>query len=200
MLKVGLTGGIACGKSVVRRRLADKGFFTLDADAIVHGLMGSHSELSQRIGEEFGAEVLAPDGSVDRKKLGAIVFSDREAREQLNHLVHPLVISEKNRLLTEAERQGAKIAVVDAALMIEKGTYRDYDCLIVVYCPKPLQIQRLIERDALSREAATRRVEAQLPAKEKKAYADYVIDTSGSLAQTRRHVDEIWRQLDSRAR
>ncbi|MFQ5791333.1 MAG: dephospho-CoA kinase [Acidobacteriota bacterium] len=195
MLKVGLTGGIASGKSVVRKLLAERGAFTVDADAVVHELLGPGTELSHRVAEEFGREVMRRDGSVDRKKLGAVVFADRVARERLNRLVHPRVIAEEKRLLAQAEGRGEKVAVVDAALMIESGTYRDYDCLVVVSCSRSLQVQRLVARDGISSAEAERRIDAQLPVEEKKQYADYVVDTSGPLAETERQVEEIWKEL-----
>ena len=167
----------------------------MDADTIVHQLMDQRTELSEAIGERFGRDVLAPDGSVDRKKLGAIVFSDPDARRELNRLVHPKVIAEEKRLLAEAERKGVQIGVVDAALMIETGTYRDYDRLVVVYCPREVQLERLVARDGLSPEDAARRVDAQLSVEEKKLYADDVVDSSGSLEDTERRVGEVWDRL-----
>lgn len=198
LLKVGLTGGIACGKTVVRQYLDEKGAFTVDADAVVHRLMGPDTELSGAIRDAFGTEVMAANRSVDRKKLGAVVFSDGEARQRLNRLVHPRVIAEEKRLLAEAGRKGERLAVVDAALMIETGTHREYDCLLVVFCDQPLQIGRLMNRDGLSREEALKRIEAQLPVEEKKRFADFLVDTSGSLAETESQADEIWDELLSR--
>ncbi len=195
MLRVGLTGGIACGKTHVRKLLAERGAFTVDADTVVHQLMDRQTELTEAVGERFGSDVLAPDGSVDRKKLGAIVFSDPNARRELDRLVHPKVIAEEKRLLAEAERKGVQIGVVDAALMIETGTYRDYDRLVVVYCPREVQLERLIARDGLSPEEAARRVDAQLSVEEKKLYAHYVVDSSGSLEDTERRVGEVWDSL-----
>ena len=195
MLTVGLTGGIACGKSVVRRLLEGLGAFTMDADTIAHGLMGAGSEVSYRIGKCFGEEVLARDGSVDRSRLGARVFGDADARRRLNALVHPLVIEEEKRLIEDARRRGEIVAVVDAALMIEVGSYSAYDTLVVAFCRREMQIARLMERNALSTEEATRRVDAQLPAEEKKRYADFVIDTSGTLEDTERQVGEVWNRL-----
>ena len=197
MLKVGLTGGIACGKTVVRELLADRGAFTIDADAVVHQLMAAGTDLTRRIGEAFGSGVLSADGSVDRTSLGRLVFADSSARSKLNALVHPDVIREEKRLLREAEGRGVGIAVVDAALMIEAGTYRDYDKLLVVHCPRALQLERLAMRDDLSPAEAARRVDAQMPVEEKKPYADFLIDTSGSLADTERQVEQIWKRLGS---
>jgi dephospho-CoA kinase len=196
MLRVGLTGGIASGKTVVRQLLADLGAFTIDADEIVHRLLSEPADLALQIGESLGPGVLAEDGSVDRGKLGAVVFSDPLARRRLNQLVHPRVIAEERRLLGEAERAGVEIAVVDAALMIEAGTYGDYDRLVVVYCPRSLQLERLVARDGLSREEAARRIDAQMPIDEKKRYADHLIDTSGTLEDTARQVRELWAELN----
>ncbi|HEX9724576.1 MAG TPA: dephospho-CoA kinase [Vicinamibacteria bacterium] len=195
MLRVGLTGGIACGKTVVRRLLADRGAFTIDADAIVHQLMGAGTDLTRRIADAFGPDVLSPEEAVDRTKLGRLVFSDPSERSKLNALVHPEVIREEKRLLREAEGKGVDVAVVDAALMIEAGTYRDYDRLLVVHCPRALQLDRLAARDGLSRTEAARRVDAQMPVDEKKPYADFLIDTSGSLADTERQVQAVWEKL-----
>ena len=194
MLRVGLTGGIACGKTVVRQLLEGRGAFTIDADEIVHRLMGSGTNLTGRIAEAFGPDVLSPSGAVDRSRLGRIVFSDPAERAKLNALVHPEVIREEKRLLREAEDRGVAVAVVDAALMIEAGTYRDYDRLLVVHCPRALQLERLVARGLTSAEAS-RRVDAQMPVEEKKAYADCLIDTSGSLADTERQVEEVWEKL-----
>jgi dephospho-CoA kinase len=195
MLRVGLTGGIACGKTVVRRLLADRGAFTIDADAIVHQLMGAGTDLTRRIADAFGPDVLSPEEAVDRTKLGRLVFSDPSERSKLNALVHPEVIREEKRLLREAEGKGVDVAVVDAALMIEAGTYRDYDRLLVVHCPRALQLDRLAARDGLSRTEAARRVDAQMPVDEKKPYADFLIDTSGSLADTEWQVQAVWEKL-----
>lgn len=195
MLRVGLTGGIACGKTYVRKLLAARGAFTVDADTVVHRLMDRRSELTQAIGRQFGTEVLAPDGSVDRTKLGAIVFSDPDARRQLNRLVHPKVIAEEKRLLDKAEREGVQVGVIDAALMIETGTYHDYDRLVVVHCPREVQLERLVARDNISPEEAVRRIDAQLPVAQKKPYADYVIDSTGTLEETERRVEEVWDSL-----
>ena len=198
MLRVGLTGGIACGKTVVRKLLADRGAFTIDADEIAHRLLAAETELARQITEAFGTDVLAADGSVDRKKLGAIVFSDSSARLKLNELVHPRVIAEERRLLDAAERKGVEVAVVDAALMVEAGTYRDYRRLVVVHCPRGLQLERLMAR-GLSGDEAAGRIDSQLPIEEKLRYADYLVDTSGNLKDTERQVGEVWKKLHREA-
>jgi len=198
MLRVGLTGGIACGKTVVRKLLADRGAFTIDADEIAHRLLAAETELARQITEAFGTDIRAADGSVDRKKLGAIVFSDSSARLKLNELVHPRVIAEERRLLDAAERKGVEVAVVDAALMVEAGTYRDYRRLVVVHCPRRLQLERLMAR-GLSGDEAAGRIDSQLPIEEKLRYADYLVDTSGNLKDTERQVGEVWKKLHREA-
>jgi dephospho-CoA kinase len=198
MLRVGLTGGIACGKTVVRQMLARRGAFTIDADEIVHELMAPGTALSREIEEKFGAAMIAPDGSVDRAKLGTKVFSDAELRGRLNRIVHPHVIEEEKRQLAAAEKRAERVAVVDAALMIETGTFQDYDYLLVVYCPRAIQVERLMRRGGFSEEEATRRVDSQLPVEEKKQYANFVVDTSGTLDDTERQVEAVWRRLQER--
>ncbi len=195
MLKVGLTGGIACGKTVVRRRLEERGIPTLDADAVVHRLLQSGTDVTRRIAESFGSAVIASDGSVDRKALGAIVFTDEEARRKLNAVVHPGVWREIERFFEERKKASDPVAVVDAALMIETGSYRRYDLLVVVHCLPELQRERLMARDGLSREDALRRIRSQMPIEEKRPLADFLIDTSGSIEETLRQADDLASQL-----
>ncbi len=195
MLKVGLTGGIACGKTVVRRRLEERGVPTLDADAVVHRLLQSGTDVTRRIAQGFGSAVLASDGSVDRKALGAIVFSDEDARKKLNAIVHPGVWREIERFFEEREKASDPVAVVDAALMIETGSYRRYDRVVVVHCRPELQLDRLMARDGLSREDALRRMSAQMPIEEKRPFADFLVDTSGSIEETLKQADELVSKL-----
>src|SRR3990172_9631168 len=184
VLKVGLTGGIACGKTVVGRRVEEGGIPRFDADAVVHRLLQSGTDVTRQIAKSFGEAVIASDGSVDRKALGAIVFTDEEARKKLNAIVHPGVWREIERFFEERERASDPVAVVDAALMIETGSHRRYDVLVVVHCLPELQLERLMARDGLSREDALRRIRSQMPMEEKRPVADLLVDTSGSIAQT----------------
>lgn len=196
MLKIGLTGSIAVGKSYVLSVLAELGCVTFDADKIAHSVMEPGREAHRGIVREFGEGVLALDGSIDRQKLGAVVFADEARRMRLNEIVHPRVIEEQNRLLAEAEaRDPNGIAVIDAALMIESGGYKRFDKLIVVYCYQEAQINRLMRRGQITREDAERRVAAQMSSEEKRRYADYEIDTSGSFEQTRARVVEVYNEL-----
>lgn len=189
MLKVGLTGSIAVGKSYVCSILAEGGCHVIDADEVARDVVEPGTQGLSRIVENFGDEVLDSDGKLDRTKLGAIVFSDPQKRQLLNSLVHPLVIEAQDEWLVKAERDDPDgIAVVDAALMIESGGYRRFDKLIVVWCEPELQLRRLMKRNALSREEAEKRIASQMSQEEKKKYADFLVDTSGEFEQTREQV------------
>lgn len=196
MLKVGLTGSIAVGKSHVLSILRDLGCVTFDADKIAHSVMEPGRAAYDDIVREFGREVLAEGGSIDRAKLGAIVFADPGRRERLNRIVHPRVIEEQNRLLKEAETADPNaIAIVDAALMIESGGYKRFDKLVVVYCDRETQIERLMRRNQITREDAERRVAAQMSSEEKRRFGDYEVDTSGTTEETRKRVIEVYNSL-----
>jgi dephospho-CoA kinase len=196
MLKVGLTGSIAVGKSFVLSVLRELGCATFDADKIAHAMMTPGLPAYQDIVREFGGEVLSEDGSIDRAKLGVIVFADEARRKRLNEIVHPRVIEEQNRLLREAQASNPDgIAVIDAALIIESGGYKRFDKLIVAYCGREIQIERLMRRNTITREDAERRIAAQMSSDEKRRYADFEIDTSGTFDQTRQRVTEVFNQL-----
>jgi dephospho-CoA kinase len=196
MLKVGLTGSIAVGKSFVVSVLAELGCITFDADKVAHSVMEPGRPAYEDIVREFGDGVLATGGSIDRQKLGTIVFADDKLRMRLNEIVHPRVIGEQNRLLSEAEMNDPDgVAIVDAALMIESGGYKRFDKLIVVHCEPEIQIDRLMKRNQLDREAAEQRIAAQMSSQEKLKYADYQIDTSGTFEATRDRVVEVYKEL-----
>jgi dephospho-CoA kinase len=196
MLKVGLTGSIAVGKSFVCEVFRELGAFVLDADRTAREVVAPDTIGLKLIVESFGAEVLQPNGELDRAKLGAIVFASEAKRQLLNSIVHPLVIEAQNEWLTERERENPRgIAVIDAALMIESGGYGRFSKLIVVWCEPAIQLKRLMLRNNLSRDEALKRISAQMPQEEKKAYADFLIDTSTGFADTKRQTAEIFGQL-----
>jgi dephospho-CoA kinase len=196
MLKVGLTGSIAVGKSHVLGIFRELGCHTINADQIAREVVTPDSEGLKLVVENFGQEVLKADGSLDRQKLGAIVFADEEKRRQLNSILHPLIIAAQDVQIRQIEESDPKgIVIIDAALMIESGGYRRMDKLIVVYCEPEIQFQRLMERDGLSRETAEARIAAQMPQDEKKTFADLLINTSGDHGQTRAQVEEVYREL-----
>jgi len=198
MLKVGLTGGIGCGKSHILREFHKLGVYTIDADEIAHEVILPDQSAYEQILQTFGPEILASDRTIDRKKLGEKVFSDEKAREKLNRIVHPLVLEEVARRVAkfeEREDPTSPIIMVDAALMVETGSYRKYDSVVVVYCPPQVQLQRLIARDRLSEEEALQRIESQMPLLEKIKYADYIIESSGKLSETKEQVKPIFTKL-----
>ena len=196
MLKVGLTGSIAVGKSYVLEVLRESGAFVLDADRTAREVVAPGSKGLALIVEKFGGEVLTANGELDRAKMGAIVFADEEKRLLLNSIVHPLVFEAQNAWLAEKERENIHaVAVIDAALMIESGGYKRFTKLIVVWCRPEIQLQRLMLRNNLSEAEARKRIAAQMPQEEKKRYADYTIDTSAGFENTREQTIEIFEQL-----
>jgi dephospho-CoA kinase len=198
MLKVGLTGSIAVGKSFVLRTLAEFGCHVIDADTIARDVVAPASAGLKLVAEAFGNEILREDGALDRPKLGSIVFSNEEKRAQLNSILHPLIIAVQDDQIREIELQDPNgIVVVDAALMIESGGYRRLDKLIVVHCRPEIQLNRLMSRDQLSREAAAQRIASQMPQEEKMKYADFLIDTSEGFDNTREQVVAVFEKLNA---
>ena len=201
MLKVGLTGSIAVGKSFVLRRLAELGCHVIDADDIARTVVAPGSVGLKSVTQTFGEGFLQPDGALDRAKLGAIVFSDEQRRAQLNSILHPLIIAAQDDQIREIESQDPTgIAVIDAALMIESGGYRRLDKLIVVHCRPEIQLDRLMSRENLSREAAEQRIASQMPQAEKIKYADFLIDTSEGFEDACRQALTVFEKLKSVAR
>jgi len=196
MLRAGLTGSIAVGKSFVSSVFAELGCHVLDADQTAREVVAPETPGLRALVEAFGLEVLQSDGSLDRAKLGAIVFHDEDARARLNALLHPLIISVQDdwlRLCEAHDPQG--IGIIDAALMIETGSYRRFDKVIVVHCRSELQLERLVTRDGLTVAEAERRIAAQMPQAEKKKYANYLIDTSYGFAEARAQAGAVYEKL-----
>jgi len=197
MLKVGLTGSIAVGKSFVLAEFHRLGCHVLDADKVAREVVEPGTPGLKRVVDDFGDGILKPDGTLDRAKLGSVVFADEKKRLLLNSIIHPLVFESQDGWLKGLEvKDPDGIAIVDAALMIESGGYKRFDKLIVVWCQPELQLQRLIERDGLSNDEAKRRIASQMPQEEKKSYADFLIDTSKSFEDTRRQTAEVSEQLE----
>lgn len=196
MLKVGLTGGIASGKSYVVSVLRELGCEVVDADLVAHQAMEPGRPAYDDVVAHFGREILGPDGGIDRTRLGAIVFADPKEREKLNSIVHPRVYeAQMNWMIEVYQRNPRVIAVIDAALMIETGSYRRFDKIVVVHCAPEIQLERLMHRNQMTREEALARISAQMPAAEKLKYADFNIDTSGSFEDTRRQVEALYQAL-----
>ena len=196
MLKVGLTGSIAVGKSFVCDVLRELGCHVLDADLTAREVVAKGTEGLAEIVRRFGTSVLLTNGELDRKRVGDIVFADKKKRELLNSIVHPRVIEAQDAWIHNLEPQDPDgIAVVDAALMIESDGYSRFDKLIVVWCEPALQLERLRLRDNLTADEAKIRIAAQMPQDEKKRYADLLIDTSSGVDDTRRKVVKVLDQL-----
>lgn len=190
MLRVGLTGGLASGKSFVGRALANLGCLLIQADELGRQVQEPGGEAYDGIVREFSREILTADGRIDRRKLAGIVFHDPERLKRLNALVHPLVYERRRKIEEDFARSHPDgVAVTEAAILIETGSYRDYDRLIVATCRPDQQVERAMARDHLTREEVLDRMRRQMPLDEKVRYADHVIDTSGpkedTLAQTR---------------
>lgn len=196
MLRVGLTGSIAVGKSFVASVFTELGCHVLDADQTARDVVMPGTPGLSAVVEEFGEEVLSADGTLDRKELGTIVFADEQKRRRLNHILHPFIIARQDEILNEWEREDAQgIGIVDAALMIESGGYRRFDKLIVVHCRPEVQLERLMLRDKLSRDEAQRRVDSQMPQAEKQKFADYLIDTTDGFEPARARTVEVYNNL-----
>jgi dephospho-CoA kinase len=196
VLTVALTGGIACGKSVVASLLRDMGCLVHSADLTAREILGPGTPAAAAVAEKIGPSVRLADGSLDRAALGRRVFSDGEARAWLNALVHPLVMDRLRATIEGLEREGWNgIFVSEAALTIEAGFAPFFDRLVVAWCPEDVQVRRLRERDGLELAEAERRLKAQLPAEEKKKHAHYVIDTTGTLKETVERTERVYAEL-----
>jgi dephospho-CoA kinase len=201
LLKVGLTGGIAAGKSVVGEMFAALGAHVIQADEISHQLMQPGEAVYREVVAHFGAEILDPDGSVNRARLAELAFGSKPSRvQELNQIVHPAVIRREEDWIEEVcQRDPNGVAVVEAALILEAGMVRSLDRLVVVTCRPEQRVERWARRLKVDEETArrevTRRMAAQLPDEEKIKAADYVVDNSGSLDETSRQVKEIYSKL-----
>lgn len=200
MLIVGLTGGIASGKSLVARVFKDLGAHVIDADRIVHELLEPNEQAWREVLDHFGRDILLPDGGINRRKLGDIVFNDAEKLAWLNRCLHPRVFDiYTTRVRNLRSRQPNAIIVFNAALLIETGYHRTMDRLVVVYADYEQQIARLTIRDDLSRGQSLNRIKSQMPLDEKRGYADYVIDNTGTRENTERQARELFLKIKQEA-
>jgi dephospho-CoA kinase len=196
MLRVGLTGGLASGKSFVGHALEGMGCLLIQADLLGHQVIEPGGEAYDAVLHEFGTEILNPDGTIDRRRLAAEVFSRPDRLEKLNQLVHPAVRARAEKLTEEfARRAPDGIAVTEAAILIEAGSYRNYSRLIVAVCREEQQIERAMERDHLTRDEVLDRIRRQMPLEEKVKYADYIIDTSGAKEHTLEQTRVVYNSL-----
>lgn len=196
MLLVGLTGGIASGKSLVAETFSQLGAVVIDADKISHRLIEPGKIGYQKVIDCFGREVLNEDCTINRTKLARIVFADAGARKKLEGILHPQIIEQAKEEIAEIKSSRVKdLVIVDGALLIETGSQSLVNKLIVVTAKPKVQVERLMKRDGLTRDEAETRISAQLPLKEKVKFADYVIDNEGTKERTRSQTQEVWRRL-----
>jgi dephospho-CoA kinase len=191
----GLTGGIASGKSTVAGRFRARGVPVIDADELAREVVEPATVGLRAVVEAFGSGILATDGSLDRKALGRLVFSDAEARKRLNAITHPLIYQRTAERSAELSSRGEPLACYEAALIVENGLADAFRPLVVVSCPEATQLARVLARDGGSLEDARARVRAQKPLAEKVAVADFVIDTTGSLEDNAARSDEVLRAI-----
>ena len=200
---VGITGGIACGKTTVSELLTAKGAIPINADEIGHQLLKADSPVIDELTDAFGHDILDTSGDVSRKKLGAIVFKDKTARERLNSILHPLIIQRSRaharQLVTE---DPTCIVLLDAPLLIEAGAYNTVDLIVVVTASPETQLRRTLERSVsqsrpLTEAEAQARIDAQMPVSEKVKYADVVIENEGTLEELHKQVDQLWERLQT---
>jgi dephospho-CoA kinase len=196
---IALTGGIASGKSTIARRLAERGAVIVDADALVREVQAPGTPVLRRIEKEFGADVIAADGSLDRAALGQKVFGDPERLAVLNRIVHPAVRAESQRRFDEALLDDPEAVVVyDVPLLVEARVDDPWDLVVVAHAPESVRLRRLIELRGMDEAAAQARIDAQVPDDRRLAIADAVIDTGGTVASTLEQVDALWERIRAR--
>jgi dephospho-CoA kinase len=195
-LILGITGNIASGKSTVARAFSNHGAVLVDADQLARDVVAPDSPVLQQLVAQFGMDILQENGELDRKRLGQIVFSDADARRQLNNIIHPAIARLAIERLTELKEQpGVPMVIYEAPLLFEAGAEGRVDQVLVVKIDPEIQLQRLMEREDLDEAAALQRITAQMPQQEKLARADYVIDNSGTVEEALLQVDELWQQI-----
>lgn len=195
MLVVGLTGGICSGKSTVAAMFERLGAIVIDADRVAHELQVPGQPLFEAIVSAFGRQIVGEDGRIDRRRLGAIVFSDPKARARLEEILHPAIVEECERRIQQARASGAAVCLLDAALLIESGRHARFDRMVLVEASEAVQLERLMARMGLSREEVMQRIRSQMPLEEKRRHAKFVIENGGSLKETERQVRAVWKQL-----
>lgn len=199
MLLVALTGGIASGKSTVARRLQEHGAIVVDADQVAREVVEPGEPALARIAEEFGPDVIAADGSLDRAALGAIVFRDPEGRMKLNAITHPAVIERARSLFAAAGAADPEaIVVYDIPLLVEAGRHDEFDLIVVVHAATETRVRRMIELRGMTREEALHRINSQATDTDRFAIADVVVDADGTLEHTLEQTDALWKNLRAR--
>ncbi|MFS1511842.1 dephospho-CoA kinase [Chengkuizengella sp. SCS-71B] len=195
-MNVGLTGGIATGKSTVSNMLVQRGARLIDADVIAREVVLPGHPVLQKVAQHFGQDILLEDGSLNRSKLGEIIFSDPSARKELEGLLHPQIRSlMKERMAQYEMEEPERLVVVDIPLLFESNLQELFSSVVLVYVPESIQLERLMKRNQLSLEEAMKRIKAQMPIESKKKLADYVIDNSKSMKHTDDEVKQFWEDI-----
>jgi dephospho-CoA kinase len=192
---IGLTGGIASGKSTVARIFAELGATVIDADRLARDVVAPGQPAHAELVQHFGAGIVAADGTIDRKALAARVFTEPEARRTLNAITHPRIAQASAQAIAAARAAGAPLVIYEAALIVENGLHHGLDGLVVVALDPEVQVARLMARDGLDEAAARARLAAQLPLEAKRRAATHVIENDGDLAATRAQVEAVWREV-----
>jgi dephospho-CoA kinase len=201
MLKVGLTGGIASGKTTVCQSFARLGAKVFDVDQVARQVVQPGHSAWRKLQQVFGPDFFCSDGSLDRNRMRSAIFADPEQRHRLNEIVHPEVTREIHRRAEQlAKSEPDAVLVVDAPLLIEVGAREQFDRVVVVYVDENTQVERLVQRDTISAEEARQALKAQIALQEKASQADYIIDNSGTLEETQTQVEKVWQQLLELAR
>ena len=199
-LLVGLTGGMGSGKSLAASYFRELGAQMIDADRISRELVAPEKPAWKEIIEEFGSSILNPDQTLNRKQVAAIVFNDESKRKKLEDIIHPRVIVEERRLYERYRQENSRVlAVIDAALLIESGNYKNVDAVIVVQCGREEQIRRVMERDGTVRSEVENRLNSQMSLEEKVGFGDYILRNDGTRESLKSQVGELYRDLRSRA-
>ncbi len=193
-MRIGITGGIATGKNLVTKYFKELGCYTIDADEVYHKLIYPGKPLWRKLVEEFGSTIVHPQGMIDRKRLGDIVFNNKSSLEKLNAITHKEILKEIEKEAKNKEKE-YKIVAINAPLLIEAGAQNLVDKIIVVWTDKKTQIERLMKRDNISYKEAEKRIKSQMPLSEKVKYGDYIIDNSGTPEETKKQVEKVYKEL-----
>ncbi|PRX32647.1 dephospho-CoA kinase [Orenia metallireducens] len=193
-MKVGLTGGIASGKSTVSKYLKELGALIIDADKIAHSLMKPEKKLWQRVVEEFGEKILLDNNTIDRKKLGEIIFNNSKAKARLDEITHPIIIAKIEEEMEQLSQEN-DILIVDVPLLIEADMIDLFDEIWLVYVDQNVQVQRLMDRDKIDYQKAISKINSQMPLEEKKRYADRIISNNGTEEELKAEVMRVWQKI-----
>jgi len=194
MLRIGITGGIASGKTTVVRHISGKGIPVVDADIVSREVLELYPRIMEYLKAKYG-DLVFKDGQLDRKELGRIIFSSEKDRKAYTDVIMPFIRLEIEKRLDELESKGYEAAILDAPLLFEEGFEKDMDCSILIYAEPSVQLQRLMKRNEITEEEARRMITSQMPVKKKLELADYVVDNSGDLEQTKEEIDMVFMKM-----